>query len=72
MVKVVCGVRLGVGVGGVENRGERVMSSGGNVSVADIEGARWKDCCRFPGGIFGELCEDLPYRLPFTLNNSDV
>ena len=40
MLDVVCGVRIGVGVGGVENRGEGVVSGGGDVSVADGGGAR--------------------------------
>ena len=72
MGEVVCGVRMGVAVGGVGTRGESVVSSGGSVNVADSGGARWKDCCRFPDGIFGELWEDLSYRLPFTLNIGDV
>ena len=67
-MKVVCGVRMGVGVGSVTNRGEGVVSSGGNVSVVDGGGARWRDCCRFPDGIFRELWEDLPYQLPFTFD----
>ena len=50
-------------------------SGGGDASVAcgrtDGGGARWRDCCRFSNGIFGELREDLPYRLPFTLDISD-
>ena len=73
---VVCSVRMGMGVGGVGNREEVVVSSGGNVSVADGGadggGARWRDCCRFPDGIFGELWEVLPYRFPFTLDIGDV
>ena len=72
VMEMVCGLRMGVAVGGVGTRGEGVVSSGGNVSVADGGGARWKDCCRFPDGISGELWEDLPYRLPFTLNIGDV
>ena len=72
MGEVICGVRMGVGVCSVGNRGEGVVSSGGNVSVTDGGGARWRDCCRFPDGIFGELWEDLPYRLPFMLNLDDV
>ena len=48
------------------------MSGGGNVNVADGGadggGARLRDCCRFPDGVFKELLEDLPYRLPFTLD----
>ena len=52
MVEVVCGVRMGLGVGGVGNRGEGVLSSGGNDIVADVGGARWRDCCRLPNGIF--------------------
>ena len=32
----------------------------------------WKDCCRFSDWISGELQEDLPYRLPFTLNIGEV
>ena len=34
VVDVVCGMRMGVEVGGVENRVESVVSSGGNVGVA--------------------------------------
>ena len=52
-----------------------MVGGGGNASVADggIDGggARWTDCCRFPDEIFGELREDLPYRLPFALNIID-
>ena len=52
------------------------MDSGvGDASVAgggaDGGGVRWRDCCRFSDGIFGELWEDLPYRLPFTLDLID-
>ena len=65
VVEVVCGVRMCVGVGGVGNKGEGVVSSGGNVSVADGGGARLRDCCRFPNGIFGGLWENLPYCLQF-------
>ena len=72
VLEVVCGVIMGVVVGGVGTRGEGVVSSGGNVSVADGRGARWKDCCRFPNGISRELWEDLPYHLQFMLNISDV
>ena len=43
------------------------MADGG----ADGGGAKWRDCCRFSDGILGELREDLPYRLPFTLNVID-
>ena len=50
VVEVVCDVRMGVGVGGVTNRGQGVVSSGGNVTVADGGGARWRDCCRTPMG----------------------
>ena len=35
MVKVVCGVRMGLGVSDVGNRGEGKVSSGENVSVTD-------------------------------------
>ena len=53
-----------------------VVSSGGNVSVthggADGGGSSWRDCCRFPDGIFGELWEYLPYHLPFMLDIGDV
>ena len=63
MVEVVCGMKFGVRVGGVRNREEGVVSSGGNVIVADGGGARWRDCCRFPDGIFRELWVELPYRL---------
>ena len=55
MVEVVCGVRIGVEDGGVGNRGEGVVRSGGNASVADGGGAKWKKCYRFPNEIFGEL-----------------
>ena len=76
MVEVVRSMRMGVGIGGVGNRGGGVVSSGGNVSVtdggADGGGARWRDCCRFPDGIFGELREDLPYHLPFMLDIGNV
>ena len=63
---------MGVGVGGVRNREEGVVSSGGNFIVADGGGAWWRDCCRFSNGIFGEPWEDLPYRLRFTLDIGDV
>ena len=53
-------MRMGVAVGCVGTRGEGVVNIGGSVSVADGGGARWKDCCRFPNGISGELQEDLP------------
>ena len=70
VVEVLCSVRMGVGVGGVVNRGGGAVSGGGNVSVTDgganCGGARWRDCCRFPDGIFRVLREDLLYRLPFT------
>ena len=76
VVEMVCSVIIGVRIGGVGNRGWGVVSSGENVSVtdggADGGGARWRDCCRFPYGIFGELREDLPYRLPFMLDIGDV
>ena len=49
-----------------------MVKSGGIVSAGDGGGARWRDCCRFGVGIFGELWEDLPYRLPFTLDIGDV
>ena len=48
---MVCGIKMGVGVGVVGNRGEDVICSGGNVIRADGGGARWKDCCRFPDRI---------------------
>ena len=74
-VVVFCSVTMGVGVGGVGNRGRSVESGGGDASVADGGadggGARWRDCCRFSDGILRELREDLPYRLPFTLNVND-
>ena len=50
MVEVVSGVGMCVGVDGADNRGDGVVSSGGNVSVAG-GGARWRDCCRFPDEI---------------------
>ena len=69
VVEVVCSMRMGVGIGDVGNRGQGVVSSGGNVSVtygeADSGGVRWRDCCRFPDGIFEELWEDLPCHLLF-------
>ena len=69
------GVTMGVGVGGVGNRGKSAESGGGDAGVADSGadggGARWRDCYRFSDGIFGELREDLPYRFPFTLNVID-
>ena len=53
-----------------------MVGGGGNVSVidggADGGGARWRDCCRIPDGIFGELREDLPYHLPFTFEIGNV
>ena len=78
VVEAVCGVRMGVTVGCVGTRGEGVVSSGRSVSLADGGVATWKDCCRFPGGISGELQEDppppppLPYCLPFRFNIGDV
>ena len=52
-----------------------MVSSGGNVSVtdgrADGGGAMWRVFCRLPDEIFGELWEDLPYHLPFTLHTGD-
>ena len=76
MVEVVCSMRMDVGIGGVGNRGRGVVSSGGNVKVtdggADGGGARWRDCCRFPDGIFGELQEDLPYHILFMLDIGNV
>ena len=71
VVEVFYSVTMGVGVGGVGNRGRSVESGGGDASVADSGGARWRDCCRFSDGILGELREDLPYRLPFMLNVID-
>ena len=75
MVEVFYSVTMGVGVGGVGNRGRSVESGGGDASVADGGadggGARWRDCCRFSDGIFGELREEFPYRLSFTLNVID-
>ena len=35
MVEVFCSVGMGVGVGGVGNRGESVVSGGGDARVAD-------------------------------------
>ena len=75
VVEVFYSVTMGVGVGGVGNRGRSVESGGGDASVADGGadggGARWRDCCRFSDGIFGELREEFPYRLSFTLNVID-
>ena len=76
VVEVVCSVRMGVGTDGPRNREGGVVGGGGNVSVtdsgADSGGARWRDCCRIPDGIFGELREDFPYHLPFTFEIGDV
>ena len=76
VVEVVFSMRMGVEIGGVRNRGGGAVSSGGNVSVtdggADGGGARWKDCCRFPNRIFGELWENLPYHLPLMLDISNI
>ena len=58
-------------MGCVGKRGGGVVSSRGNVSVTDGGGARWKDCCRFPDEIFGELLEYFAYHLPFTLHTGD-
>ena len=63
LVEMVFVVRMGIAIGDVGTRGEGVVSSGG---------AKCEDCCRFPDGISGELWEDLPYHLPFTLNIDDV
>ena len=75
MVEVFCSMTMGVGVGGVGNWGGSVDSGGGDASVAgggaDGGGVRWRDYCRFSDGIFVELWEDLPYRLPFTLDLID-
>ena len=75
-MEVLCSVRMGVGVDDVGNREGAVVSGGGNVSVTyggdDGGGARLSDCCRFPDEIFKKLWEDLPYRLSFTLDISDV
>ena len=71
VLEVVSGVRMGVGVGSVGNRGEGVVKSRGSASVAGGR-ARWRDCCRFPDWIFGELWEGLPSSLPLTLDISDV
>ena len=68
MVEVFCSVGMGVGVGGVGNRGGSVVRSGGDASVVDGGGTRWMVCCRFSDGIFRELQEGLPYCLPFTLD----
>ena len=46
MMEAVHGVRMGVGVDGVGTRGEGVVSSGGNVCMADGGGGSWKDCSR--------------------------
>ena len=71
VVELFCSVRIGLGVGGVGNRRGSVVSGGGDASVDDGGGARWRNCCRFPDGISGEPREDLPYRLPFTLDITD-
>ena len=75
MMEVFCSWRMGVGVGGVGNREGSAVNGGGDASVADGGAgggeARRRDCCRFPDGIVGELREDLPYCLPFTLDIID-
>ena len=71
MIEVIRGVGMGVGIGGAGNRGDGVASGGGGVGVTG-GGAGWKARCRFPYDIFGELREDLPYRLPFAFNIGDV
>ena len=71
MVEVFYSVTMGVGVGGMGNRGISVEGGGGDVSVADGGGARWEDCCKFSDEIVGELREGLPYRLSFRLNVVD-
>ena len=52
----------------VDGEGDASVVDGG----ADRGGARWRDCCKFPEGIFRELWEDPPYRLPFTLDIIDL
>ena len=54
VVEVVSSKGMGVGVCGADNRGDSMISSGGNASVGG-GGARWRDCGRFPDGIFGEF-----------------
>ena len=71
-MELVCGLRMCVGVGGVGNRGEGVVRSGGNIGVADGGEARSSDCCMFLDGIFGELWEDRLYRLPFMFDMSKI
>ena len=66
VVEVFYSVTMGVG-----SRGRSMASGGGDASVADGGGAKYRYCCRFSDGILGELQEDLPYRLPFTLNVID-
>ena len=65
-------MKMSVAVGCMGTRREGVVSGGGSISVADVGGTGWKDCCRFPNDIFGELQEGLPCRLPFTLNIGEV
>ena len=71
-MEVVCSLGMGVEIDGAGNRGGVVMSSGGNVSLTDGGGARWRDCCRIPDDIFGEPRKDLSYCLPFTLHINDL
>ena len=71
VVEVFYSVTMGVGVGGVGSRGRSMASGGGDASVADGGGAKYRYCCKFSDGILGELQEDLPYRFPFTLNVID-
>ena len=59
VVEVFCIVRMGVGVGSAGNKDGCVVNNGGNASVTDGGtdggGPRWRDCCRFPDGVFREL-----------------
>ena len=63
MVQVFYSVAMGVGVGGVGNRGRSVESRGGDASLAhggaNCGRARRRDCCRFFDGISGEPRGDL-------------
>ena len=56
MVEVVCGVRMGLGVGGVGNRGEGVLSSGGNDILEELGGGI---VAGYPMG-FSESCGKTP------------
>ena len=65
------GFRFGMVIWADVLLGVMVVDTGVADGEADGGGARWRDFCSFSDGIFGELLEHLPYRLPFTLNVID-